>query len=155
MRTFGQPVASRSGLTAPGAVGSPCGSGERRVVACTKYGTVDSVARQVEGAPRIHIPKIPKNQSFADWFHREIRAGGSLHEYLRVERATTDRRLRRVARRMQNFEQNNRSEHKLECVVDARTFFRLRATDPDFFADPKNIKNLIRDTPECRPWRRK
>ena len=83
-----------------------------------------------------------------EFFWREMREGGRLHRYLQRERHTSVKRLRRVARHMQNFRQNNKSDLRLLAAVPAREFFRWKQEDPDFWADDKNLKSLRRDNPD-------
>lgn len=84
----------------------------------------------------------------AEWMERELRQGGMLHEYLRVERALTERRWRRIRAKYQSFRQNNRSEWRLIAAVPARDFHRWQQTDPDFWRDDSNLRSLRRDNPD-------
>ncbi len=100
------------------------------------------------GAPAILVPLKPKTRTMAEWMERELREGGHLHEYLRVERAMTERRWRRVRARMQGFRHNPKSDWKLLAAVPRRDFHRWQQTDPDFWRDDGNLRSLRRDNPD-------
>jgi hypothetical protein len=80
--------------------------------------------------------------------HRELREGGRLHEYLRIERALTERRWRRLRARMGAVKQNPQSDWKLLAAVPRRDFHRWQQTDPDFWRDNSNLRSLRRDNPD-------
>lgn len=82
---------------------------------------------------------------FYSWYHRELREGGALDDYLRREKAQTPQRYRQLARRMHGFQQNNRSDVQRVADIPLRDYFRWLREDPDFFADNKNLKSLKRD----------
>jgi hypothetical protein len=100
------------------------------------------------GAPAILVPLKPKTRTIAEWMERELREGGRLHEYLRVERAMTERRWRKVRARMEGFRNNPKSEWKLLAAVPRRDFHRWQQTDPDFWRDDANLRSLRRDNPD-------
>lgn len=100
------------------------------------------------GAPTILVPTKPANQSLEDWMYRELREGGRLHEYLRAERALTERRWRRVRASMEGWKNNPRSDWKLLAAVPRRDFHRWQQTDPDFWRDDANLRSLRRDNPD-------
>ncbi len=101
-------------------------------------------------APALFIPKPGQMVSLPEYFWRELREGGVLHKYLGRERADTARRYRRVARAMDGFKQNNRSEWRLLAAVPARDFHRWRGEDPNFWEDDSNLKSLRRDNPDAQ-----
>lgn len=86
--------------------------------------------------------------SFPEWFDRELREGGFLKEYLRREKAMTERRYRCVRALYQNYRQNARSDWKLLAAVPARDFHRWQKEDPDFWRDDANLRSLRRDNPD-------
>ena len=101
--------------------------------------------------PDVFIPRLLNPASmFEDWYFKELREGGMLAEYIRREKATTHRRIRRVARQTQHVKPNFKSDVQLKAVVPAREFMRWRHTDRDFWADDSNLKRLKRDNPEMR-----
>jgi len=108
-------------------------------------------AQPAERGPTIFVPKRDPSsaKAFQEWFWRELKEGGRLHRYLAREKATSDRRLRAVARRMHGVKRNLRADTEIKAVVPAREFFRWKATDPDFWADDKNLKSYRRDNPDA------
>lgn len=82
---------------------------------------------------------------FYAWYHKELKDGGGLAEYLRKEKALTPARYRQLARRMHGFQQNNKSDVRRVADIPLRDYFRWMKEDPDFFADDKNLKSLRRD----------
>lgn len=124
------------------------------LVLATKYTPLPKRTTPGNGAPAIHVRQPRRaRESFVDWLNRELKEGGWLYNYLRREKAMGPQRMRNVAVANKNFQQNMKSDLQLRCVLPARNFFRLRAMDPHFFEDDRNIKNLIRDNPEVRPWK--
>jgi len=83
-----------------------------------------------------------------EWMWREMREGGYLKQYLARERHTSRKRIRRVAKAMHGFKQNNHSEHQLKAAVPMREFFRWKAEDNDFWRDDSNLRSLKRDNPD-------
>jgi len=100
-------------------------------------------------APAFFMPKREQMISRPEWFWRELKEGGVLHQYLARERAQTERRYRKVARQMDGWKQNNRSDWRLLAAVPARDFHRWRGEDPHFWEDDKNLKSLRRDNPDA------
>ena len=114
---------------------SPPGEGDKGV----------SVAR----VPMIFVPSASSRRvMLMDWWWKEIKEGGFLHTYVQREKAKVPTMLRQVARVMAGFKQNNKSDFRLVASVPARLAHRLKAEDPDFFADNQNLKNLRRDNPD-------
>lgn len=105
-------------------------------------------------SPRLSAPAIliPKHRgagaSLPEWFDRELRSGGMLHEYLRVEKAMTERRWRRIKAHYSGHRPNARSDWKLLAAVPARDFHRWKREDPDFWRDDANLRSLRRDNPD-------
>ncbi len=85
---------------------------------------------------------------FLAWWNRELRSGGELHEYMRVEKARTTERYRAVAKKNHGFKQNNKSDLRKVADIPLRDYFRWLREDPDFFSDNKNLKSLKRDNPD-------
>lgn len=83
-----------------------------------------------------------------DWYWREIKEGGFLHEYLADEKRRTPQMIRRVARVMDGFQQNNRSDVRRLADIPARLYHRWKAEDKDFFSDDNNLRSLKRDNPD-------
>jgi hypothetical protein len=100
----------------------------------------------------LFLPKEKERMSWGEWFWKELRWGGCLQEYLQREKATTDKRLRAVARRTDGFKQNNKSDCRVVAHIPAREFFRWRAVDPDFFNENSNLRSLRRDNPDARVY---
>jgi hypothetical protein len=89
---------------------------------------------------------------FRDWMAKATAPGGELHEYVRIEKARTTERYRAVAKKMEGFQQNNKSELRRVAEIPLRDYFRWTAEDPDFFADNKNLKSLKRDNPDVKVY---
>ncbi len=127
------------------------------IVAGTKYGKVRGAkgaraGQTPEGVPSLFIPTITgtrKRLALRDWYWQEIREGGFLHEYLRQEKARTPAMLRQVARMMDGFAQNNRSDLRRLCTIPARLYHRWKAEDEHFFEDDNNLRSLKRDNPDA------
>jgi hypothetical protein len=135
------------------------------ILTASKYGSVPSVAKAIEGRPRvqthgrgmrnntprsgqIYIPRLDKNpQMLQDWYWKELRSGCLLN-YLLRERAKSPQRIRAVARRNHGFRQNPKSDMQFRASIPAREFFRWKQQDPDFFSDDSNLRSLKRDNPE-------
>lgn len=100
-------------------------------------------------APAILVPtRKGRGLSFPEWFQRELREGGYLQEYLRREKAMTQRRYRCVRAMYDNYRHNGRSDWKLLAAVPARDFHRWKKEDPDFWRDDANLRSLRRDNPD-------
>jgi hypothetical protein len=100
--------------------------------------------------PHVFVPKHGEDISFEEWYWKELREGGVLQQYIAQERdeRATRRRYRTVARTMDGFQQNNRSDFQLKAAVPLRDYFRWKATDPHFFEDDGNLRSLKRDNPD-------
>ena len=99
-------------------------------------------------APNVFIPTLERmNRALTarEWVEREFREGGYLRRYLHHEVHQMPHLLRQVARRQDGFRQNNRSEYRRLATLPARLYMRLKAMDPHFFEDDKNLKSLRRD----------
>ena len=119
-----------------------------RAKASAKPGATESRPTKAK-APQIFIPTAnTRRMLLRDWWHRECKEGGFLHEYIRREKGQMPGQIRKVARLMASFQQNNKSDFRLIASVPARLAQRLKAEDPDFFADNQNLKNLRRDNPD-------
>ncbi len=104
--------------------------------------------------PHLFIPKAGALVGVREFFWRELREGGQLKKMFdreRDERATTAR-YRRVARATEGFQQNNRSDVRKVASIPVEDFMRWLHTDPDFFADDKNLRSLRRDNPDARVY---
>jgi hypothetical protein len=108
-----------------------------------------SPAAAKTSAPQIFIPTVAARRILLrDWWHKECKEGGFLHEYIRREKGRMPAQIRQVARLMANFKQNPKSDFRLIASVPARLYQRLKAEDPDFFSDNQNLRNLRRDNPD-------
>lgn len=92
--------------------------------------------------------KETKPVDFLKWWRDELRTGGELAEYLRIEKARTTERYRAVAKKNWDWKQNNRSDIRKVADIPLRDYFRWIKEDPDFFADNKNLRSLKRDNPD-------
>lgn len=101
------------------------------------------------GMPAIFIPTLTNTPMMQDWYWKELREGGILHQYVARERALSGKRLRAVARRMHPVKRNLKSDFQLKASVPAREFFRWRAQDPHFWEDDKNLQSFKRDNPDA------
>lgn len=136
------------------------------IEAAGKYGSVSGKGKA--GAVLAHRPGPPgspdkaafnivvrraarlRPDDFLQWWAREVKSGGELHEYCRREKARTSERYRAVARATDGYKQNNKSEFRRVADVPARDYFRWLKEDPNFWDDDKNLKSLKRDTPDAR-----
>jgi len=100
-------------------------------------------------APAVIVPKRGELMNLDAWFWSELREGGYLHEYLRREKATSERRLRSVARRMHGTQQNNKSDWRLLAAVPAREYQRWKKEDPHFWSDNNNLRSFRRSNPDA------
>ena len=127
------------------------------IIAASKYGEVKRTGAETRPitpiapkTPHIFVPtEASRRMLLRDWWWRETREGGFLREYVRREKGCMPRELRKVARVMASFTQNPKSDFRLVASVPARLYQRLKAEDPDFFADNQNLKNLRRDNPDA------
>lgn len=100
-------------------------------------------------APHLFVPKAGAMVGLEEYFWRELREGGVLHEYLRREKGRTRERYRQVARATRDFKQNNKSDMRVKAQIPLRDFMRWRRIDPDFWRDDKNLRSLKRDNEDC------
>jgi hypothetical protein len=116
----------------------------------TKYADVRAAPAPKPKAPELLIPKIGKQMGLPEWFWREMREGGMLLEYLRREKATSEARLRAVARRTHTQRPNAKSDWRLVANVPGREYARWKKEDPDFWMDDGNLRSLRRDNETMR-----
>lgn len=93
-----------------------------------------------------------KPVDFMAWWSKELRTGGELANYCEREKHETPKRYRAVARKMDGFKQNNKSDIRRVADIPARDYFRWIKEDPDFFHDDKNLKSLRRDNPDVKVY---
>lgn len=115
---------------------SPPGAGAS-IVPASKYGHI----------PNILIRQDRRRQSYNDFIRNAWKDEGLFRRYCRMEKATTEQRIRQVGRQMQNWQQNNKSDLRLRASIPGREFFRLKAMDKYFFSDDANLRSLKRDNP--------
>lgn len=96
------------------------------------------------------ISKLARQERMRDYLHRALKEDGELFQYLRREKLQSAQRHRTVARQMDGFQQNNKSDWRLLAAVPAREFFRWKEQDPHFWDDNKNLKSYRRDNPDAR-----
>lgn len=127
----------------------------RQIQAATKYGDPRKV--QTSGpktlmarrSANIFVPTLSgARQSLQEWYWRELKEGGFLNEYLKSEKRRTPAMVRRVARMMHGFQQNNKSSVRRIADIPARTYLRWKEEDPHFFEDNNNLRSLKRDNPD-------
>jgi hypothetical protein len=99
--------------------------------------------------PAILVPKKGAKLNLDELFWRELKEGGQLHEYIRREKATSDRRLRAVARRQHGYRSNPKSDLRLIAAVPAREYHRWKAEDPHFWEDDANLRSFRRSNPDA------
>jgi hypothetical protein len=82
-----------------------------------------------------------------DWFLRELREGGALHEYLARERVRIRERSVALKRRMRDLDwrQDPRAEYEVLARIPAAAYYRWLREDPYFWDDLSNLKRLKRD----------
>lgn len=97
----------------------------------------------------ILVPRMGKPERWDEWMWRELREGGRLKGYLELEKRMAEARLREVARRMDGFEQNNKSEWRLKAAVPMREYMRWKKEDAHFWEDDSNLKSWKRDNPDA------
>jgi hypothetical protein len=100
-------------------------------------------------APAVLIPKHTDLVNWEEWIWRELRDGGRLHAYLQREKATSNQRLRKVARQMHGARQNNQSDWRLVAAVPAREYQRWKKEDPHFWEDDSNLRSFRRSNPDA------
>lgn len=100
-------------------------------------------------APRLFLPTLHgKADCLRDWFWKEIKDGGYLSNYLQREKACTPQSIRRVARLMSGFQQNNKSDFRRLAAIPAKLYHRWKNEDEQFFEDDNNLRSLKRDNPD-------
>ena len=112
-----------------------------KIVAASKYTRVPQI-----------LVKGPKQPTFEEWFAKEIKEGGFLDEYLRREKALSEKRMRAVAMRTHGFKQNNKSDMRRIADVPAREYQRWLNVDPHFWDDNSNLKSWRRSNPDARVY---
>lgn len=106
-------------------------------------------AQSSQGAPAVIVPKAGEMIGLEEWFWRELREGGYLHEYLRREKVTSDRRMRNVAKQLHGRRQNNKSDWRLLAAVPAREYQRWKREDPHFWEDDNNLRSFRRSNADA------
>lgn len=109
------------------------------IIPAGKYGSV----------PQVLIKKFRQAQTLRDWWFREIREGGFLHEYVLREKAEMTNRFRAIGRKLADWRQPTKTDFQLRAAIPARLYHRLKQEDPHFFEDNQNLKNLKRDNPDA------
>lgn len=129
------------------------------ILTASKYGNVRAQAQaKARGAatvqtsrrgPGLFVPTLSGNKDcLRDWFWREMKDGGWLHTYLQREKASTPRAVRHIARLMQGFQQNNKSDFQRKATIPAKLYHRWKDEDQHFFDDDSNLRSLKRDNPD-------
>ena len=110
---------------------------------------VERGAKSVTRTPGVLVPSITGARLLLrDWYWREIKDGGCLDAYLKREKGQMPHMMRRVARLMANFQQNNQSDFRRLCTVPARLYQRWKLEDAHFWEDDNNLRSLKRDNPD-------
>lgn len=86
--------------------------------------------------------------NMADWYWKEIKEGGFLTEYLHSEKRRMPHMIRKVARIMAGFQQNNKSDFQRVAAIPGRLYHRWKGEDEHFFEDNENLRSLKRDNPD-------
>ena len=128
-----------AGVKAPAAAPS---SAEKKVIPVGKYFHI----------PQILIRQHAKRMSLAAQAHKEMKEGGFLRRYLERKKAQTDARYRKVAQRLRDWKQNNKSDLRVLAQVPLHDYIRWKETDPHFWEDNKNLKSLKRDNDDARVY---
>jgi hypothetical protein len=114
-----------------------------------RTGAVHNLAGSRGEGPTILVPSLRgARDCLQRWFWKEIKEGGWLDNYLKREKARTPAAIRRVARMMHGFQQNNKSDFRRLAAIPARLYHRWKAEDEHFFEDDNNLRSLKRDNPE-------
>lgn len=98
--------------------------------------------------PFILVKRLARMQKLKDWWHKEIKDGGFLHQYVRQEKYQMPDRFRAIARKFVDWKQPTKTDFQLRAAIPARLYHRLRNEDPHFFEDNANLKSLKRDNPD-------
>lgn len=117
--------------------GAPPPGAGASVVPVAKYASV----------PHILIKRARQREQWQDWIKDAWRDEGLFRRYLRMEKHTTEQRVRQVGRQMEGWQQNNKSELRLRAAVPMREFMRWKAKDKHFWEDDSNLRSLKRDNP--------
>lgn len=105
--------------------------------------------RHQGSAPALFVPTLQgQKDSISEWFWREMKEGGWLHNYFQREKAQNPAMIRRVARFMCGFKQNNQSSFKRVATVPAKLYHRWKQEDEHFFECDNNLRSLRRDNPD-------
>lgn len=99
--------------------------------------------------PNILVKQHQISLKLQDLFHRELKEGNSMHEYLRVIRAQTAQRFRALAQARHGRQQNNKSELRLIAEIPLQDYWNWKQKDPNFARDNGNLKSLKRDNPDA------
>jgi len=118
----------------------------------TKYGSVRAQRVAAGGdarTPQVLVPTISGARlSLEAWWHRELKEGGYLDNYLKREKGEIPTMIRKVARIMQGFVPNNKCDIRRLAAIPARLFHRWKSEDRHFFSDDANLRSLKRDNPD-------
>ena len=100
-------------------------------------------------SPALFLPS-PKARALnlREWFWRELKDGGFITRYLQREKARTPNAIRTVARLMDGFQQNNKSDFRRLATLPAKLYHRWKNEDEQFFDDDNNLRSLKRDNPD-------
>jgi len=113
--------------------------------------TSKGTAGGTPAARSLFIPTLTgaaKRVKLGDWYWKEIKEGGFLFEYLASEKRHMPSRIRTIARVMDGFQQNNKSDFRRLAAVPARLYHRWKGEDENFFEDDNNLRALKRDNPD-------
>lgn len=101
----------------------------------------------------IIIPRFTGNAAKKTEFMKELHWGKFVNEYFAFEKIEYLKRTRGITDKYKNHEQSNKSEMRLDAVIDPRMYFRWLAEDPNFWKDQKNVDKFCKQNPELRPWK--
>jgi hypothetical protein len=121
----------------------------QKVAKSAKGGVLDQNGMPARGGLTVLVPKFGRMERWDEWMWRELREGGRFQRYLDLEKRRSDARLRAVRRKMDGWQQNNRSDFRLVAAVPAREYFRWKGVDPHFWEDDGNLKSWRRDNPDA------
>lgn len=123
----------------------------------TRYTDVRAAARTAARPVRtsrrpahgLFLPTLTgKKDAISEWFWRELKDGGQLDRYFRREKAEMPHVVRRIARLMQGFKQNPKSDFQRKASIPAKLYHRWKNEDEHFFDDDANLRSLKRDNPD-------
>jgi len=130
------------------------------IVAASKYTEIRGPRAEARGQrTAVQTSRRPKDGLFLptlsgkadalrEWFWRELKDGGMLHRYFAREKARTPHAIRQVARLMQGFKQNPKSDFQRKATIPAKLYHRWKNEDEHFFDDDANLRSLKRDNPD-------